>query len=102
MRNNTGRMAIALGTLAATLALGAGVASAGPVIEPDPIAPGVQARINGTPGDFNTHDCTVVSVFGMGVGSGSWLSPRSASGVFLVPSPAVGVCNGTVVLGSVG
>ncbi|MFE9787981.1 hypothetical protein ACFYO7_21635 [Nocardia salmonicida] len=102
MRINTGRMAIALGTLAATLALGAGAASAGPVITSDP-APGVQAKITGTVGDGNTYACTVLSVLGGGAGSGGLTTPGYASGVFLVPSPAIGLCsNGGVVLGSVG
>lgn len=101
MRNHTGRMAVAFAGLAAALTLGAGIASASPTVTPD-LAPGVQARISGTPGDFNTHDCTVMSFLGGGVGSGSWLTPGQASGLFLLPGPAVAFCNGQVILGSVG
>ncbi|MET9210765.1 MULTISPECIES: hypothetical protein [unclassified Nocardia] len=102
MRNHTGRMAVALGTLASALALGSGVASAGPVITSDP-APGVQAKITGTFLDLNTYDCTVLSFAGVGAGNGSWATPGYASGLFLAPSPALGLCsNGGVVLGSVG
>ncbi|MFE3542363.1 hypothetical protein ACFXK0_05255 [Nocardia sp. NPDC059177] len=102
MRKYTGRMAIALGTLTAAIALGAGAASAGPVITSDP-APGVQAKITGTFLDANSYDCTVLSILGGGVGTGGWWTPGYANGIFLVPSPAVGFCsNGGVVLGSVG
>lgn len=88
MRNNTGRTAIALGTLAATLALGAGVASAGPIIV-GPDGPGTVRILDGTP-PAPPHSC---SVFGLGYAWGpATVGGSVALGWFLPGTPVVGVC----------
>lgn len=89
MRNHTGRMAIALGGLIATIALGSGIATAAPVITPDGIGGriGVKIKDGAAP---PTYECIVL---GLGFASGPATNKGNvASGEFLVAGPVVGLC----------
>ncbi|MEV6216263.1 hypothetical protein [Nocardia sp. NPDC051833] len=99
MRIHTGRMAVALGTLAAALALGAGVASAAPItLAPDGGA-GYNVTITDGGAPPTAHSC---SVFGLGYAWGPASNPgTTALGGFLLPnSPVLAICtDGSVATG---
>jgi hypothetical protein len=98
MRNHAGKMAIALGSLAAAIALGSGVAAAAPAINPG--APGTVELSDGF-APVPPHSC---AVFGLGFAWGvAPLANTPALGFFAPGTPVVGVCtDSSVIFGNAG
>ncbi|MFE5479039.1 MULTISPECIES: hypothetical protein [unclassified Nocardia] len=90
MRNHTGRIAIALGSLAAAIAIGSGVAAAAPVtIHPGPVGSGTVTIEDALPPPV-PHSC---SVYGLGYAWGVATSLNApAIGGFVPGTPVIGVC----------
>ncbi|MFD6391861.1 hypothetical protein [Nocardia sp. NPDC060259] len=90
MRNHTGRMAIALGTLAAALALGSGVASAITITSDGVVGDPYGVTLT----DGGAYSCVVL---GPGFASGITSAAGTAgAGGFLWAGPVVGLCNNPV------
>ncbi|QTJ66169.1 MULTISPECIES: hypothetical protein [unclassified Rhodococcus (in: high G+C Gram-positive bacteria)] len=78
---------------AITVALGTGVASAGPTLHGDPATPGTQLNVRSN--DQHSYSCGTIGVTGGGVGTAPPNSIGQSNSVFFGSGPVQGGCVGS-------